>query len=131
MRVYKYLRKKGGWTPLDNDVLTISRGELTDGAKILYWFLGGYSQNGKNMSRNYILKCLGIAQSTYEKYIKQLKRLDLVHVKRTGAKDYECYVGTTLIPASKVEEYWHVLKEEDAPDPLTLEDLVRMRDEQY
>ena len=127
MRVYKYMKKNREFTSFDNRIMTISREELADGAKILYVFLGGYKTNGKSMTRNYIMKCLSIAESTYKKYMRQLKRLDLVIVARVGAKDYECYVGTTSITASKVKEFWKVLDSHDAPTPLTLEDLENIR----
>ncbi len=127
MRVYKYTKKNKQWTQFDNLVLTMDKVVLADGAKVLYGFLAGYSANGKNMTVPYIKKCLGLGQSTYEKYIRQLKKLDLIVVNRVGPKLYDCYVGTTTTPASKVKEYWKELTEDDSQGPLTVADLQLIR----
>ncbi len=127
MRVYKYLKKDGQWTMFDNKVLTMDRKVLADGAKVLYGFLAGYKGNGKSMTIPYIIKCLGIAEGTYKKYIKQLKDLDLVQVVRVGPRSYDCYVGTTTVRASTVKTYWTELTVNDSAGPLSVEDLKLLR----
>ena len=128
MRVYKYTNKTGGqWTRFDNMVYTIDRAALADGAKVMYGFLAGWKANGKPMTRAYIMKCLDIKESTYTKYINQLKKLDLVLVVRIANKSYDCYVGNTEIGASVVQKFWKELDEIDASSPISIDELKIMQ----
>ena len=126
MTIYSAMAKKN-YTRFDNEVLRLHRDYLTDGAKVLYVFIGSMP-NGKTISYGYIAKSLGYAKNTISKYIKQLKELDLLYMERKGAKDYNCFIGSTYLGASSVKEYWRELGEADAKSPLTLDDLEQMRD---
>ncbi len=129
MTVYSSMAKKN-YTRFDNDVLRIHRKDLKDGAKVLYVFIGSMP-NGKTISYGYIAKSLGYARETIKSYIRQLKELDLLCMERTGAKDYNCFIGSTYLGASSVKEYWRELTEADALEPLTLDDLEQIRENSF
>lgn len=127
MTIYTAMAKRN-YTRFDNDVLRIHRDILKDGAKVLYVFIGSMP-NGKTISYGYIAKSLGYARETIKSYIRQLKELDLLYMDRKGAKDYDCFIGSTQLGASSVKEYWKELNESDAKLPLTLSDLELIREE--
>jgi DNA-binding MarR family transcriptional regulator len=125
MTIYKFLPKKN-YTKFDNRVITIDRSILLDGSKVLYIFLASL-KNGKKITHGYIMKSLGISQNTLEKYIRQLKKLDLIEMVRVAPKTYECYIGSMELSASIVRKMWSTLSEEKATDTYTLEDIERLR----
>lgn len=128
VKIYKYTRLDKNWIPADMRIVVIDRQELADGAKNLYLFLAGYRPNGSDMSVQYIRKSLSLGQSTYEKYIRQLKNLGLVDVQRKGPKMYECYIGTLDVSASTVKDYWKELNSGDAIGPITKSQLDEIRE---
>lgn len=125
MTIYKYL-PKGDYTKFDNKVITISSKELTHGAKVVYIFMAHLS-TGKRISYGYILKSLSISESALKKYIAELKKLNLIEMVRVGAKQYDCYIGSTQIPAYNVKKMWNVLESEDADKPYTTKDILAMQ----
>jgi len=113
------------------DIVLIDSDKLHAGAKVLYIFI---TQNISktndvtiNMTATYLMDKLGISDRTYKKYIKQLKEVDLLYTERVGPTAYDCYVGTTVVPASVVREYWKELTENDTNGPLTKEDIEELR----
>ena len=125
MTIYRFMPKEK-YTKFDNGVMTIATAALADGAKVMYAYLASH-MNGKRITHNYIKKALGISQGSIDKYVRQLKELDLILMIRTGVKQYECYIGSTQVPASYVKEMWKELGEEDAENPYTAEDIKRMQ----
>lgn len=110
---------------MDNKIATISKKILSDGAYRIYGYLSSF-QNGRRITDNYILTALDISQKTLTKYKKQLRDLDLVVVEQIVGKEYDIYIGSTSIPASKVKEYWNEL-DNTQDKPITLEDLKILR----
>ena len=125
MTIYKYLPKEN-YTKFDNRVLVINRNILADGAKILYVYLASHMV-GKRITYEYIKKSMGFSQSSLEKYVRQLKALDLMLMHRVKPKQYDCYIGSTEVPASVVKIIWKELSEEDADNPYTHSDIMRMQ----
>ena len=125
MTIYKYL-PKSNYTKFDNKVLTISSKRLTHGAKVVYIFMAHLS-TGKKISYGYIIKSLDISESALKKYIAELKGFNLLEMVRVGAKQYDCYIGSTECPAYRVKQNWKMLGAEDAKNPYTLEDIVGMQ----
>lgn len=127
MRIFKYVKKDKQWTQFDNLIFTIDRAELADGAKVLYGFLAGWKNNGAAMTSSYIMKCLSISEPTYNKYVRQLKALDLILIERKSPRNYVCYVGNTDLGASFVKKFWRELDDNDSTGPITKSQLDAMR----
>jgi len=84
--------------------------------------------NGKKISYGYIIKSLDISESALKKYIPELKKLNLLEMVRVGAKQYDCYIGSTHIPAYRVKAMWELLDSEDAKNPYTSDDIIKMQE---
>ncbi len=125
MTIYRFMPKEK-YTKFDNAVMTVSRDALADGAKVMYAYLASH-MNGKRITHNYLKKSLGISQGSIDKYVRQLKDLDLIVMDRIGVKQYDCYVGSTQVPASHVKHLWRELNEEDAVNPYTAADVKTMQ----
>ena len=120
--IYKYLPKEG-YTKVDNKIFTIERKLLSDGAKVMYGFLASM-QIGSKITDNYIVKSLDIGLSALKKYKRELKALDLIVVDRVGLNQYEMYIGSTVLRASIVKQYWEVKNDSKQT---SLEDLEKLR----
>ena len=118
MTIHKFLPngKTGNYTAFDNGVLRMTKDMLKDGAKVMYMFIASF-QNGKQLTHGYIAKSLGYSENTIQSYFRDLKALDLVVIDRVGAKNYDCYIGSTQRRASDVRTNWKILTESDA-DPI-------------
>ena len=124
--IRKYLAKKN-YTNVDNNVTLISKSELSDGACRLYMYLASF-QNGRRITDSYILKVLDMGESSLKKYKAQLRKLDLIVVYKIVGKEYDMYIGSTQIPASKVKEYWDELDSPNTGKPIDLEELMKIRE---
>ena len=125
MKVYSYL-PHGNFVKFDKDIFRIDRKEMKDGAKILYLFLASFKP-GKGISQNYILKSLGIARTTLQEYIRQLKEFNLIYMQRTGPRTYDLFVGSTGLGADVVAYKWQELTEKNVPKALTKEEISRIQ----
>ena len=91
------------FTKVDNALFTTRK--LSDGAKILYGYLLSVNKN-KQYSDNYIMKALGIGKTTLTRRKQELKALDLISIKQTGAREYYLFIGRLNYSASLVKHEW-------------------------
>lgn len=115
------IKPHDNYTMLDNNVLRLR--DMHSGAKVLYCFLASM-QNGKRISREYIAKSLGISTRTVSTQIAELEKRNLLVLDRVGAKEYDCYLGTSRTTASNTMRYW---KREPVNGEITDQQLLDMQ----
>jgi len=118
------IRPDRNFTQLDNNVLRLKN--IHSGVKVLYCFIASL-KNGQRISREYLAKSLGVSVRTISTQIGELEKRNLLLVDRVSAKEYDCYIGTSKLPASKTKEYWVDI--ESLTETITDEELLQMQKE--
>jgi hypothetical protein len=113
------------YTKIENAIPTLDSQHLSDGGVRLYLFLATLPIS-KEVTDQFLLTSLGISKKSLWKYKKELKALDLVHIKKIKRGQYYIYVGSLAMGASKVEQYWEEI-DIHTGKPLTLKDLEKIR----
>lgn len=104
MRVFNGMRPEKNYTVVDNYVIRSK--SLSVGAKILYVTIASI-RTGKVISQEYLAKTLEVSKRTISRQISELKKEGLLLIKKTGLKNYECYLGTYAIKADDVFKWYN------------------------
>jgi hypothetical protein len=100
MLYFRYKPKKS-FCQVSNEVLKDQR--LSEGARLLYAYLSSLKQ-GRPFSDKFICLDFGISQAMLTRRKKELKDVDLIHIKNTGIRSHSCFIGYPGCRASTVEE---------------------------